>query len=144
MHTLETYSFSDTAIRKGIDNTIPKELEVTAKFTLGCIQALEVVLGYPIIQLSGYRGRILNTVIQAKNITYKISQHEKAEAIDFICPTFGTPEDIVNKLRIHPLPFDQLIMEGKWVHISFTLHSPRREVLKATFTNGKASYEYIK
>jgi len=82
----------------------------------------------------------LNAFIQGKNKTTKISQPEKAEAIDFICPVFGTPEDIVRAIAVSGIIFDQLIMEGKWVHISFVLHSPRRELLKATFIDGKASY----
>jgi hypothetical protein len=58
----------------------------------------------------------------------------KASAVDFICPKFGTPLDIVRALVKVPkelLPFNQLILEHSWVHISFTLdpQGPKREVL---------------
>ena len=139
-HTIETYSISTTATRNGIINKVPNELLVTAEYTLKNIRNLEFILGAPILQLSGYRCPLLNSFLQGKNKTNKISQHEKAEAMDFICPDFNTPEQTVDFICKSNVNFDQLIMEGNWVHISFISINPRREVLKATFTNGKVSY----
>jgi hypothetical protein len=41
-------------------------------------------------------------------------------AIDFTCPTAGTPQQIVAALIKSKVPYDQVIHEfNSWVHISF-------------------------
>lgn len=52
---------------------------------------------------------------------------------------FGTPKDIARVIAASKIKFDQLIMEGGWVHISFA-PTPRLQVLTARFTNGVARY----
>jgi hypothetical protein len=40
---------------------------------------------------------------------------------------------------VSPIPFDQIINEGTWVHLSFE-PSMRRKALIADFAAGKATY----
>lgn len=134
--TLEALCASSTAIRLGIVNISPGELLPNATRLAEGLEAVMVVLGFPLHHDSGYRCPALNVAVHGA----ETSQHEKFEAEDFTCPPFGTPEKIVEVLAASPIQFDQLIQEGTWVHISF-VPVPRREVLLKTFDkNGKVAY----
>ena len=40
--------------------------------------------------------------------------------MDFTCPDYGSPYKVAMELANSPsISFDQLILEGTWVHISF-------------------------
>lgn len=71
----------------------------------------------PITVSSWYRSREINAAVGSS----KSSQHLKGEAVDFICPHYGGPLDVVRKLSDNKIliRFDQLILEHSWVHISF-------------------------
>ncbi len=130
--SLEEFTHSDIAMVKGIDNSLPVELLPNAKFTLlGAERSRSCLLGLGMEILSGYRCSEVNTLAGGQ----KNSQHMQAEAIDFICPRFGKPFDVARRLsvNIRVLGIDQLILEHRWVHLSFNL-SPRYEIL--TFKNG--------
>jgi hypothetical protein len=120
---------SDTAARLGIDNTLlsPRTKEA-ASITAAHMDIVREFLGHPIHVNSWYRCLELNSVIGSK----ATSQHPKGEAVDFICPAFGTPAQICAAILASNLDFDQLIMEHTWVHISFSsmpnVHN-RRQVL---------------
>ncbi len=60
-------------------------------------------------------------------------------AADFVCPSFGSPLEIVKAIAVSNINFDQCIQEGTWVHISFD-PAMRREVLTANFHQGEAYY----
>lgn len=128
---LAEFCVSDTAARRGIDNTPPGHIIPALERTALGLEAVRVRLGTaPITITSGYRSLPLNRLIGSKDS----SQHVMGEAADFICPRFGTPKEIVAALRDSGIPFDQLILEfaGKgagWVHVSFTDH-PRRMALE--------------
>ena len=124
--SLDEFTFSQTASRVGIDNTPTEEVLENLKHTAENMEKVRKILGYPILISSGYRSPALNrTIGGAKN-----SQHMQGEAVDFTCPKFGTPREIVNKLKDYDLPFSQLILEyERWVHISFTKGSNRKQVL---------------
>lgn len=133
--TLEELTHSETATRKGIDNTPPPDVLDALKKTAMGMEVVRNLLGVPILITSGYRCLELNRAIGSKDN----SHHVKGYAVDFIAPKYGTPEAIVKRLEKSALPFDQCIQEGKWVHISFA-PSMRRQVLTAHFANGKATY----
>lgn len=115
--TLDEFTASQTAARLGIDNDLPLDLVPTAKRTCTGLELVRGILGAPILISSGYRCQELNKAIGGS----KVSQHMLAEAVDFTCPGFGTPDDIVKTLIARKVPFDQLIIEfGRWVHISFS------------------------
>lgn len=114
--TMDEMTISDYAVRHGIDNSIPPELLSELIRTATETDKVRRLLGRPVVVLSGYRTPALNEAIGSKGG----SQHPKAEAVDFICPGFGTPQEVFDKIRVSGLDFDQLIVElGRWVHISF-------------------------
>lgn len=82
----------------------------------------------PMYISSGYRSPELNAHIPGSSNT---SAHTLGWAVDFKCPGFGTPYEIVAKIAASPLmdEVDQLIYEyGSWVHISFDPRN-RKQVL---------------
>jgi zinc D-Ala-D-Ala carboxypeptidase len=109
---------SDTATRRGINNELPPELVSAALNTAKNMERVRALLGRPIIINSWYRGPALQALPEFYNPT---SQHSKAEAVDYVSPTFGTPVEIARTLLQNQvlIRFDQLILEHTWVHISF-------------------------
>jgi len=128
---MSEFCVSDTAARRGIDNTPPGHVIQALERTALGLEAVRVRLGTaPITITSGYRSLPLNRLIGSRDS----SQHVMGEAADFICPRFGTPAEIVAAVRDSGIPFDQLILEyarngGGWVHMSFT-DRPRRMALE--------------
>ena len=124
--TVDEFTASQTAAREGIDNDLPIELLPAAKRTAYGLEMVRTLLGdKPILISSGYRSAALNAAVKGS----QGSQHLVAEAVDFTCPAFGTPAQIVNTLVKSQLYYDQCILEfGRWVHISFS-DSPRRQAL---------------
>lgn len=118
---------SRTAQERRIDNRLsPPGLLQALEFTMAGLERVRAALGSPMEILSGYRCPELNAAVRGA----PDSQHMRAEAADFVCPDFGGPGEIVEKLT--PLRFmlgiDQLILEPSCVHVSFTL-APRYQVL---------------
>ena len=133
--TLEELTQSQTATRRGIDNTpderVINELGWLVKFIL---DPLRVITKSPITISSGYRSPELNRAIGGS----KTSQHCLGQAADINSTVLGT-ERLFNLIKNSNLPFDQLINEGTWVHVSYGYRN-RREVLVATFDKGKVTY----
>lgn len=115
-----------------VDNTIPRELFPAVINTANRMEVVRTLLNsQPISINSWYRCRMLNLAIGSNPDT---TQHAKGEAVDFICPKFGTPIAICKKLVKYSsmLMYDQLIFEHTWVHISFLSNpdvKPRQQVL---------------
>jgi zinc D-Ala-D-Ala carboxypeptidase len=136
--TREEFEFSQTAARMGIDNIIPPELMENAKRTAHTMELVRSVLGNrPIRISSGYRAPELNSVIRGS----AGSAHMQAMACDFTCPSYGTVYQTVETLAAILDDYDQLIYEGKWIHIGLSEGHPRREILTATFPKGKVHYQ---
>ncbi len=103
---------------RDIDNFVPFALiPVVMKTALGMEKVRLLLGGNPISINSWYRNPELNLRVGGS----KNSQHMKGEAVDFICPKFGSPQEIVKELMQHSLllRYDQLIYEHTWVHISW-------------------------
>lgn len=137
--TLEEATASETAARDGLDNQpAPEVLEVMYKTAVKMEKVRNLLGDLPIHINSFYRSPAVNEAVGSK----PSSQHTKGEAVDFICPTFGTPLDICKILIANKdlIGFDQLILEHTWVHISFAILSgkPRSQVL-SLLTGGKYS-----
>lgn len=133
--TLAEFERSMVATRLGIDNTMPPELIVRAANL--CSSVLEVVRGHygqPVIVHSGYRCPELNKAIGGS----PKSQHMRGEAADF--HVHGHDNLKVAEWMADNLDFDQLIMEGTWIHVSYREGANRNEVLTAHFENGRAHY----
>ena len=123
--TLEELTASQMAARLDIDNTPPDEIITTLRDTAEGMEQVRKLLGLPITVSSGYRCTLLNRAVHgAAN-----SQHTTGQAVDFICPAFGTPERILWAILKSDIAFDQCILEfDSWVHISFS-HAPRMQAL---------------
>lgn len=115
--TLAELIASQTAVRKGIDNT-PSDAEIEALRALA-VNVLEPVRKHfkkPVIVSSGYRGPKLNRAVGGS----KSSQHCFGEAADFTVQGVSNLE--VCKWIAENLEFDQLIYEfgeAGWIHCSY-------------------------
>lgn len=128
--SLAEFTLSQTAARKGLDNT--PDATVIHRLTVTAINMERVrdVLGdRPISVSSGYRALAVNQAVGGS----ATSAHVLGWACDFICPAFGDPLAICHALAASDLKFDQLIEEGTWVHISFDPRM-RRQVKTKTAT----------
>lgn len=116
--TLDEFTFSQTAARKGIDNDPPADVLANLQRTANGMEAVRVVLGgAPIHISSGYRSPALNAAVGGA----KASQHLTGQACDFTAPRFGTVQEVFDAIRRAGVAFDQIIVEyGRWVHISFS------------------------
>lgn len=133
--TITELTFSDTALRKRIDNTPDAEKLANLNKLAEELEKVRALLGAPMNINSGYRCKELNRLIGgAKN-----SAHMDGFAADFTCAQFGTPLQIVQKISASNIDFDQAISEGTWVHISFA-PTKRRDVLTAHFGSGSTTY----
>ena len=133
--SLDELTASTTAVRLGIDNTAPPEVVEALKVAAAGLEQVRTLLGRPMHIDSGYRCPQLNAAVRgAKN-----SAHMSGFAADFVCPDFGSPIEIVHAIQASPIPFDLLIQEGTWVHISFAPNL-RRQVLTAHFGPAGTTY----
>lgn len=139
---LSEFTRSQTASRKGIDNT-PGTTEVKNLIALcqAVLQPLRVALGYAIFISSGYRSPFLNAAIGGS----QGSQHMYGEAADLDHPYRN--KEIFDYIKNY-LNFDQLIWEfgnkerPDWVHVSFRKGRNRGQVLRAfRDDNGRVKYE---
>lgn len=123
--SLEELTCSQTASRRGLDNTPPPEVLEHLKGTALRMEAVRDVLGDgPIVVSSGYRSPAVNAAVGG----VANSAHCQGWAVDFICPAFGDPFAICKAVAASLIEFDQVIQEGTWVHISFA-PSMRRQCL---------------
>lgn len=137
--SLEEMTASETAARRGIDNTPSPAIIKNLTRTAQLLERVRVLLGSkPILVSSGYRSPALNAAVGGS----KTSAHMQGLAADFICPGFGTPLAICKRLDSLGVEFDQLIQEGTWVHIGLAAEGikPRRQVLTAKFSSGGTTY----
>jgi hypothetical protein len=125
--TLDELTHSQTAARQGIDNTPDPATLERLKATAYGMELVRKELGNkPILISSGYRSAALNAAVGGS----QGSQHLLGQAVDFTCPTFGTPAEIVRKLVDSDIQFDQVIVEfSRWVHISFSDRNRRHALV---------------
>lgn len=118
---LSEFVVSTTASRKGINNTpnaaVIKNIQDSVD---NLFQPVRDALDKVMIINSGYRCPKLNEAVGGAST----SAHKYGFAIDFICPSFGTPQQIVNFLskflKSNNIKFDQCIVEfNSWVHLSW-------------------------
>jgi len=124
---------SQTAIRRGIDNTpTPEHLEAMKLVAEKVFEPIRNHFNVPIGISSFYRSKALNKAVGGA----ASSQHTKGEAIDVDADIFG---EITNKMIFdyvrNNLSFDQLIWEygdnlkPAWVHVSYKAKGNRNMVV---------------
>jgi len=127
--TIDELTFSETAARKGIDNTPSDDVLDNLYKTAMEMENVRKLLGNNFIHISsGFRCVELNTLIGSK----KTSSHVRGLACDFTARGYGNPNDIVSAIVNSDINYDQLILEyDSWVHISFCEDKevPRKEAL---------------
>lgn len=127
--SLEELTASETAARKGIDNTPSEEVINNLKRLAAALQEVRALLNHRAILISsGYRSPELNQAVGGS----ATSDHCKGLAADFICPSYGTPNDIVRAIAASGLSFKQVIREfDRWVHLSIPEEGqePRKQAL---------------
>lgn len=134
--TLDEFIASATAERLGISNKPDVEAMRRLYEVASMLEKIRALCNHrPVLITSGYRSPELNKAIggAAK------SAHMEGRAVDFKIPKFGTPLEIVERILLSQLDFDQIIYEGSWVHLAISDH-PRRQALIATFVDGVAKY----
>ena len=131
---------SNTAIKKGIDNSLTEEhlanlKEIAEKVFQPIREHFNVSIGVS----SGYRSNKLNHVIGGSSY----SQHCFGEALDLDADIYGkvTNKQIFEFIRDH-LDYDQLIEEFNysWIHVSYKKEGNRNMVLRAVKENGRTKY----
>lgn len=110
---------------RDIDNRPPPDVVARLRTTAAAMEEVRRLLGDRVISVSsGFRCPELNrTVGGARN-----SAHLSGLAVDFNCYGFGEPAAVCQAIAASGIAFDQLIEEGRWVHMSFDARM-RRQVL---------------
>ena len=144
--SIRELTYSDTAIRLGIDNTptdeILKNLQNVIQFIL---EPISNNFDSQIMITSGYRSPALCQAIGSK----PTSQHTLGMAVDF--EILGTPNKEVSDWIVNHLDYDQCILEfwtpseanSGWIHCSFSSNN-RKQYLRAYKQHGFIVYEPIK
>jgi len=141
--TYEEAIHSQAAVRLGLENTPDKVILNNILETARRMERVrELLANRAILVSSWYRSSEVNRTVGGS----RTSSHITGEAVDFICPSFGSPYQICLQLQKHKkeLWYDQLIFEGTWVHISFCVAVPTRNprhddltfMLSKTYVNG--------
>ena len=142
--SLKELTASQTAVRKGIDNTpSPTHQDNLRSLCTLVLQPVRDHFSRVVSVSSGYRSQELCLAIGSK-IT---SQHAKGEAADF--EIFGVSNKELADYIHENLEYDQLILEywkesdpnSGWVHCSYSQNHNRKQYLKASKINGSTKYE---
>jgi len=136
--TLEEFTFSQTAARKGIDNTPHEGILDNLCVLANGMEDVRNLLNAPIHVSSGYRCPALNDALGSK----RTSQHVQGLACDFTANAYGSPDIIFADIITSDIPYDQVILEfDRWIHISFVEDggTPRKQAL---IINGEGAMIY--
>lgn len=141
--SLAEFTKSQTAERKGIDNT-PEGDHMDAAVALfeNVVQPVRDHFGPTVIN-SGYRSPALNDAVGGSSK----SQHCKGEAADI--EVLGVANADLANWIVENLEFDQIILEfytpgipdSGWVHVSYKADGDnRKSILTASRVDGKTVY----
>jgi uncharacterized protein YcbK (DUF882 family) len=127
--TLDELTASQTAARKGLDNT-PNATEVANLVRVAALlEEVRALLNKPILINSGFRSKAVNDAVGSRDT----SQHRIGCAADIRVPGM-TPKQVVEACIKANIGYDQIIEEfGSWTHISVP-DSPTRPPRKQALT----------
>ena len=128
--TLEEMTFSETGIRKGLDNTPDDEAKKNLKvLCMNVLEKIRIKFSLPVRINSGFRSLAVNKAVGG----VKNSQHLKGEAADTVLvgmPVKKYYREIKNMVNGGELVIDQCILEyDTWVHLSFNKEFNRNQFL---------------
>lgn len=108
--SLEELTFTN---HREFDNT-PNQLQINNLQRLAeFLETVRTLLGKPILIDSGFRSPEVNHAVGSTSV----SQHLRGCAADIRVPGM-TPAEVVKAIYDADLPYDQLILELGWTHIS--------------------------
>lgn len=138
--SLEELTFSEYAIRNGIDNTPSPDIITNLSRLSWWLEELRQDIGKPIIVSSAYRCPAVNKGIGGS----KTSAHMQGLAADIKCASM-TPLDLAKQTAqmMFTTGYDQVIHEfGRWVHVGLSdVVVQRFELLTAKLQHGMTVYE---
>lgn len=112
---LSEFIDSQTAERKGIDNSPSDEIVVNLRRLAIRMERVRALFNASISISSGYRCPALNAAIGGS----PSSDHMKGLAADFVVRSYGTPYAVCQRIESSVIPFRQLIHEyGRWTHLA--------------------------
>lgn len=136
--TLDEMTRSETAIRKGLDNTCPDDLLSNMKMVAEALELVREFFVRPIHVTSCYRSPEVNKAVGGS----PTSAHRFALAADF--EVSGVPNiEVCQKIQAVVPDFDQIIYEfgpSGWIHLGLRHATPRRQLLTAAKVGGKTVY----
>jgi len=132
----EEFERSQYATRHGIVNIMGGDaLSAAQDLCKNVLEPLRAAYGAPIDISSGFRCTELNNDLGGASY----SQHVTGHAVDIDGDT-DTLKELYAIITSLDLPFDQLIYEGHWLHISHRFDSNRHEELTARFDKEGVHY----
>ena len=135
--SLEELIASETATRKGIDNTPDETVKRNLQILAEGLERIREFLQKPIRINSGYRCKKLNQAVGGS----KTSEHILGLAADIICPAFGSPIEVCRAIAAINVGSNQIIHEfGQWCHVSFPAASATAKNELLTIANAKTGY----
>jgi len=136
--TLEELIVSDYALRHSISNEPTGTALLNLERLAELLEKVRDVLGRPIFINSGYRSPEVNKGVKGQ----AISQHCFGCAAD-IKVNGLTPDQIIKKILISGIEFDQLIREfDSWVHISIPNAPTDKQRKKVLIIDGMGTRIY--
>ena len=113
--TLEALTFSETGVRRGIDNTPNADQIVSLTELAMALERVQLLLGFPLTIHSGYRSPKVNAAVGGS----PTSAHMEGYACDFTASGYGSPLEVCKAIGGSEIPWDQIIYEYKsWCHLS--------------------------
>jgi zinc D-Ala-D-Ala carboxypeptidase len=136
--TIQEFSYSPTAIKKGINNVMnATQVNNAIQLCENVFEPIRKHLNVPIKISSGFRCEQLNKLIGGASG----SQHSKGEAFDLELTNRKLFDWILKNVE-----FDQAIYEfgndahANWFHISYRKGNNRKQALRAIIIGGKTQY----
>jgi hypothetical protein len=142
--SLNELTQSETALRKGLDNTPPEQIVANLKVLAEkVLQPIREHYGKGVKVNSGYRSPEVNASVGGS----RTSDHCKGQAADIEIP--GVANADLAKYIKDSLQFTQLILEfytpgvpdSGWVHVSYDPSNLKCQVMTAMKKDGKTVYE---
>ena len=132
--TLKEMTWTDTGIANSPN---PEQLSEMVMLCTIILEPVRLLLG-PIKINSGFRTLAVNDRIHGA----KTTQHMKGQAADIV-PITRDLEFAFQWIKATEIPFDQLIIEQSWIHVSMASmgKTPRRQTLRAHMTDQGMVYE---